>query len=261
MRRLAIALMLVASAAWGQDRADPRVFFNALWTIADASKYDFYTFGADWSTNSNNGVVTGGVTSVGSGPLPGYRAAAFDGTGYVQINTPLLPSTSDFTVEFWANIPAETGGNVNTAISQGNNSSVTPFNFQMSSTLGTASNQIRLFAHGGEALVGPDIRGAGWVHIALTKTNAVDFTLYIDGSFAASGSRSGDLGSPTGSWIMRIGFRSDNFDHDKFEGIISDMRIWNYARTNTEIYNYHQRRLSGTEDGLVGYWPLAGESL
>jgi len=41
-----------------------------------------------------------------------------------------------------------------------------------------------------------------------------------------------------------------------FTGIITEARIWNVARTQTEIANNKDTRLTGPETGLVGYWPL-----
>ena len=41
-------------------------------------------------------------------------------------------------------------------------------------------------------------------------------------------------------------------------GNLSDVRIWNVARTPAEIQANYTNRLTGTEPGLVGYWPLTG---
>ena len=35
-----------------------------------------------------------------------------------------------------------------------------------------------------------------------------------------------------------------------------DDRIWNVARTPEQIAANYTNRLTGTEEGLVGYWPL-----
>ena len=41
-----------------------------------------------------------------------------------------------------------------------------------------------------------------------------------------------------------------------FNGCVSDCRVWNVARTPAEIQANYTNRLTGTEAGLVGYWPL-----
>ena len=52
-----------------------------------------------------------------------------------------------------------------------------------------------------------------------------------------------------------IGQRADTLGQF-FDGFISDLRIWNYARTQSEIQADMHKRLTGNEPGLVGYWPL-----
>ena len=39
-------------------------------------------------------------------------------------------------------------------------------------------------------------------------------------------------------------------------GSLSDVRIWNVARTPEQIAANYANRLTGAEEGLVGYWPL-----
>ena len=39
-------------------------------------------------------------------------------------------------------------------------------------------------------------------------------------------------------------------------GRIGDVRLWNVARSASELYADRERRLNGTENNLSGYWPL-----
>ena len=41
-----------------------------------------------------------------------------------------------------------------------------------------------------------------------------------------------------------------------FEGSIAEMRVWNYALSEGEIYENMRRVLTGTERGIVGYWRI-----
>ena len=41
-----------------------------------------------------------------------------------------------------------------------------------------------------------------------------------------------------------------------FDGIIYELRLWNTARTVTEINQTLKTHLTGNESGLVAYWPL-----
>jgi hypothetical protein len=43
-------------------------------------------------------------------------------------------------------------------------------------------------------------------------------------------------------------------DEGFFDGKIDEVRIWEVARTQTEIQGYMNQSLTGEEDGLIGYW-------
>ena len=45
-------------------------------------------------------------------------------------------------------------------------------------------------------------------------------------------------------------------NNNGYKGNLSDVRIWNVARTPEQIAANYTNRLTGTEEGLVGYWPL-----
>ena len=36
-----------------------------------------------------------------------------------------------------------------------------------------------------------------------------------------------------------------------------EARVWNYARSDEEIRGTMRQRLYGSENGLIGYWPLS----
>ena len=46
-----------------------------------------------------------------------------------------------------------------------------------------------------------------------------------------------------------------------FLGAIDDVRVWSYPRTAEEIATRRFTVLTGSEEGLVGYWPLDGDFL
>jgi hypothetical protein len=96
-----------------------------------------------------------------------------------------------------------------------------------------------------------------WHHWAVTFDGSVGggtVTLYKDGVQVAQSTGIGTaLKSPTftGHWI---GFWSTL--NDSAHGYISDFRIWNVARSASQIAGYYNKRLNGNESGLVGYWKL-----
>ncbi len=90
-----------------------------------------------------------------------------------------------------------------------------------------------------------------WVHLAVVRDNT-QLRLYQNGILVASRSiPSGNL--RTGWAASRIG-KSQDYRQPNFPGTIDEVRVWNYARTQTEIKRDMCRRLTGTEPGLVGYW-------
>ena len=53
------------------------------------------------------------------------------------------------------------------------------------------------------------------------------------------------------AWIGKFNFGADE---GFFDGKIDEVRIWEVARTKTEIQGYMNQSLSGNEPGLIGYW-------
>ncbi|UXX79317.1 Ig-like domain-containing protein [Reichenbachiella carrageenanivorans] len=93
-----------------------------------------------------------------------------------------------------------------------------------------------------------------WYHVAVSY-NGSQATLYIDGVFEANvsiGSASlGNIGT------IQIGDRADLATNAN--ALYDDFRIWNVARTASQITNYKDRELFGTEPGLEVYLPMSGD--
>ena len=87
---------------------------------------------------------------------------------------------------------------------------------------------------------------------ATTKVSSV----FKDGSFLGSATNES---VSTGTFnISTIGALRRTSTDRFVGGSISDVRIWNVARTPEQIAANYTNRLTGTEPGLVGYWPLTG---
>jgi len=85
-----------------------------------------------------------------------------------------------------------------------------------------------------------------WTHIALVLTDLNgEQIIYQDGIEVVSESAP-SLTDATQSPVLRIGIGANV--------ALDDFRVWNYARTQAEIEADMNREVSGTEDGLVGYW-------
>ncbi len=97
-------------------------------------------------------------------------------------------------------------------------------------------------------------------HLAVTFDGAT-IRIYIDGAWSAEAAW--NLGSVYyGADDVLIG--ADNFAFGylrRFDGFIDDVRVWDHARTATEIATAMNCRLSGAEPGLVAYWTFDASNL
>ena len=90
-------------------------------------------------------------------------------------------------------------------------------------------------------------------HIAFVKDGGT-LKLYIDG--VQEGGDIADLttGATQNNAPLRVGSRFG--DGDYFAGQVGDLRIWNVARTQSEIRANLNKMLTGAEPNLVGYYPF-----
>ncbi|MFC2110852.1 HYR domain-containing protein [Bacteroidota bacterium] len=58
------------------------------------------------------------------------------------------------------------------------------------------------------------------------------------------------------SQMFHIGSSIQNGPTQFFKGEIDEVRVWNYARTSSEIIASMNTTLRGNESGLLGYWPM-----
>jgi len=184
-----------------------------------------------------------------------------DGAGdYVTFPATGIPSGSaSFTIECWINpasIPAggENGGQMTF---WGNETGNQANGFRLRGPSG-----VRHFFWGNDhdenmgISVLPDTTGPnsnGWHHFAITW-NGSQTRWYWNGA---------PLGNPrTASGVNvaaanhRIGARPGG---EFFHGYMDEIRVWNVARTATEIATDFQRELNGDEAGLVAYWNFEGD--
>ena len=172
----------------------------------------------------NNGLVFDGLDEeVQVGPL-----SVFDGA-----------TNQSFTIEAWFN-PAQTV-NKGTVWSIGVNSGES-LRLKQVAGGGMALDNID-----GDVLIGssPAIATNRWHHSAVVYDGS-DLTLYIDGIEEGKTTIALTM-EGTGLRIGRGTFDFSNF----WEGGIDEIRIWNYARSTQEIFNYLFLNIDGTEDGLV----------
>ena len=95
-----------------------------------------------------------------------------------------------------------------------------------------------------------------WQHVAVVHASD-SLRLYVDGSLVALTTGVGSLASST--CVLAMGRTSEepaSHDWSYFPGAMSDVRVWNVARTSAQIAGSRSVRLTGSEAGLVVYWRL-----
>jgi hypothetical protein len=91
-----------------------------------------------------------------------------------------------------------------------------------------------------------------WHHVAGVVDNG-SMRLYIDGQEVASGTYSGTLVNKTTPYTIG---ESTGFPGRVFDGAIDELRVWNIVRTASQLADNNTVDLSGTEAGLVAYFPM-----
>ena len=89
-----------------------------------------------------------------------------------------------------------------------------------------------------------------WVHVTATY-NGSNIILYRNGVQMSTAPATGNPSTTHDANYLKIG---NNYTDQALGGMIDEVRIWNIARTQSEIQNNMYNSLSGSEIGLVGYW-------
>ena len=93
-----------------------------------------------------------------------------------------------------------------------------------------------------------------WYYVAAVYDNR-DMKIYLNGELANSGTFNLDTGSTTPDKNLAIGARSyDSTITQYLNGEIDEVSIYNRALSAEEIWAGMHTKLTGDEDGLVGYW-------
>lgn len=169
-----------------------------------------------------------------------YALSFAGGTNYVS--TPVKVTTANFTFEAWVKVSSYTAQNwVFTQYVGGNAGRM----------VGFIENTNACFFLGGTYLRGTAaIPLNTWTHFAVTRSGGTG-SIYINGELYATGAI--PTASLTSYGITIGGYPNVNWS---FRGQIADVRALNFARTQAQIAASMNSRLSGTESGLVGYWPI-----
>jgi len=94
-----------------------------------------------------------------------------------------------------------------------------------------------------------------WYHIAGVFESNTSKKLYVNGVLEATQTDNVTFNNSANNKLLMGLYRP--VSGEPFNGKLSDVRVWNTARTVTEILDNYNKRLIGNETGLVGYWKLS----
>jgi hypothetical protein len=91
-----------------------------------------------------------------------------------------------------------------------------------------------------------------WYHIAGVFESDTSRKIYVNGVEEGANTQTATYDNTSNTFNMGRHFTTAAF----LNGKMSDVRIWNTARTAAQIADNYNKRLIGNESGLVGYWKL-----
>jgi len=97
-----------------------------------------------------------------------------------------------------------------------------------------------------------DVTTGAWYHVAATRTaNTGVIQVFVSGVLEAQQTLA-NTRPLTAQAFLSIG--ANTIDAHYFIGWMDEVRIWNVARSPSDILATMHQRLAGNEPGLVGYW-------
>jgi hypothetical protein len=180
----------------------------------------------------------------------------FVANSYINLGTPAalqIPSNNPLTVEGWVKLDTPL---TETAMLYSKGAVRTsPYSYMFGLT-GTGTKMAAYTGEGGkpantwvEVLLPAKLLTGRWYHLAFAFDGAY-LSFLLDG--VCIGRRPYNFANYT-AHTVKIGGYVNGTD---ILGNISDVRVWNHARSRSQIGQYRNRRLNGSESGLLGYWPL-----
>jgi hypothetical protein len=194
------------------------------------------------STNATSVNVSTGSATIGNPTVTNSNALNFDGINdKVTLNSNLLPATTELTYELWMK-PNATSGVL--LAHESWNTGYIHFQFH--------GSKIGFDVNGGNDNIFNYVFSSNtWYHIAAVySSTAHTLKFYVNGVLQSTVVNN-SFPSVVGNVPITIG----SWNNDRyFSGNMDDIRIWNVARTDSQIQSAMNSELTGNESGLVAYF-------
>lgn len=159
--------------------------------------------------------------------------------------------TAPFTLEAWIRPGGWLGGDTHrTIISKYNAGSIGAWQFVVrnNNSLGFLRETSPWWLNGNSS-----VPTNQWRHVAATYDGST-MRIYINGNLDVSESRG--FSSTTTSPVLIGAALSSGEPHNRFHGVMDELRVWNIAKSASELQAARNEPITGTEPGLVGYWNM-----
>ena len=194
--------------------------------------------------------------------LAQHKSLDFDGSNdYVTLPTTLASNFSGGEISFSAWIYVDANTNWGTIIKNWGNSINGAFHFGLHNNTQQLSIFISQSNGAAVSVVSPNTITLGkWIHVAFVADGS-NLILYENGIAVGSSAYNGTLKTsftPTflGAKPNDTGSSVAGSNTGYFNGQIEEVRLWNDARTPTEIRQNKYNKLIGNEANLVAYYPF-----
>ena len=186
-------------------------------------------------------------------------ALQFASGAYVNMGS--IPIPSDFTIEAWVS-PASTSGETDVVAQDRNGQAAGQFRFGITAgklffiMSDSTGNTHGLYASGYSLQTTQSLTVGAWSHVAVTKSGA-SFALFIGATLAASVTASAafSYGGPLVAFRVAARVGTDGTSADSsFTGAIDEVRLWNVARSASEIAAGMSTTVSPADPTLLSYW-------
>lgn len=176
-------------------------------------------------------------------------ALTTSGSQFAESPAQLIPSSGDFTFQAWV---YPNSGIQNFAMIASQGTSTTRFYLQ------SVNNQLN-WTYGSASAFAGYMRAGQWTHVSFTYSATTGVNIYLNGqqSYSWSGKLSGvGPGLHVGAWAA-----DENNNNYRWKGDLDEIRVYNSARTATEVVSDMHSYANTAHPNLTAYYDFNDQSL